>query len=104
MEGSLNSQVNKKKKKKYRVDYVRVLLIICLVYFSITFVKQQFEINEYNVKIDGINQEIANAETKATELNEMKKNVDDPAFIEKIAREECGLVKPHERIFIDVSK
>ena len=34
----------------------------------------------------------------------MKKNVDDPAFIEKIAREECGLVKPHERIFIDVSK
>ena len=104
MEGSLNSQVNKKKKKKYRVDYVRVLLIICLVYFSITFVKQQFEINEYNVKIDGINQEIANAETKTTELNEMKKNVDDPAFKEKIAREECGLVKPHERIFIDVSK
>ena len=104
MEGSLNSQVNKKKKKKYRVDYVRVLLIICLVYFSITFVKQQFEINEYNVKIDGLNQEIANAETKTIELNEMKKNVDDPAFIEKIAREECGLVKPHERIFIDVSK
>ncbi|MBR6613507.1 MAG: septum formation initiator family protein [Clostridia bacterium] len=104
MTSSLNSQVNKKKKKKYRVDYVRVLLIVCLVYFSITFVKQQFEINEYNVKIDGINQEIANAEAKTNELNEIKKNVDDPAFIEKIAREECGLVKPHERIFIDVSK
>ncbi len=104
MASSLNSQVNKKKKKKYRVDYVRVLLIVCLVYFSITFVKQQFEINEYNVKIDGINQEIANAEARTNELNEIKKNVDDPAFIEKIAREECGLVKPHERIFIDVSK
>jgi cell division protein FtsB len=27
-----------------------------------------------------------------------------PAAVEKVAREELGLVKPHERIFIDVSK
>lgn len=104
MTNSVEPKFNKKKKKKYRVDYVRVLLIVCLVYFSITFVKQQFEINEYNVKIDSINQDIASANTKIEQLNQIKENVNDPAFIEKIAREECGLVKPHERIFIDVSK
>ncbi|MBR6688514.1 MAG: septum formation initiator family protein [Clostridia bacterium] len=104
MTNSIDSKLNKRKKKKYRVDYVRVLLIVCLVYFSITFVKQQFEINEYNVKINSVNLDIANANARIEELNEIKENVSDPDFIEKIAREECGLVKPHERIFIDVGK
>ena len=104
MTNSVDSKLNKNKKRKYRVDYVRVLLIVCFVYFSITFVKQQFEINEFNVKIESKNQDITNAYAKIEELNEKEANADDPAFIEKIAREECGLVKPHERIFIDVSK
>ena len=104
MTNSLSSNKNVKKKRKYRIDYVRILLIICVVYFSVTFVKQQFQINEYNVKIISVNQDIANANAKIEELNEIKENVDDPEYIEKIAREECGLVKPHERIFIDVSK
>ncbi len=104
MTNSVDSKLNMKKKRKYRVDYVRILLIICFVYFSITFVRQQFKINEYNVKISSVNQDIQNAELKMQELNERKENGDDPEFIEKVAREELGLVKPHERIFIDVSK
>ena len=104
MTNSVDSKLNMKKKRKYRVDYVRILLIICFVYFSITFVRQQFRINEYNVKISSVNQDIQNAELRMQELNERKENGDDPEFIEKVAREELGLVKPHERIFIDVSK
>ena len=104
MTNSVDSKLNMKNKRKYRVDYVRILLIICFVYFSITFVRQQFRINEYNVKISSVNQDIQNAELRMQELNERKENGDDPEFIEKVAREELGLVKPHERIFIDVSK
>lgn len=98
-----NQNVNKKK-KKYRVDYVRVLLIVCLVYFSVTFVKQQFEINEYNVKINSIKQDIADANQEIESLNETKEKANDSEYIEKVAREELGLVKPYEKIFIDVSK
>lgn len=104
MANSVDSKLNKKKKKKYRVDCIRILLIGCFLYFSFTFVKQQFEINEYNVKIESKNQDIATANARIEELKEKEKNANDPAFIEKVAREECGLVKPHERIFIDVSK
>lgn len=95
---------NVSKKKKYRVDYVRVIVIICLVYFSVTFVKQQFEINEYNVKINSIKQDIVDANHEIENLNETKEKANDSEYIEKVAREELGLVKPYEKIFIDVSK
>lgn len=98
-----NQNVNKKK-KKYRIDYVRVMLIVCLVYFSVTFVKQQFKINEYNVKINSIKQDIADANQEIESLNETKEKASDSEYIEQIAREELGLVKPYEKIFIDISK
>jgi len=93
-----------KNKKKYRIDYVRVLLIVCVVYFSITFVKQQLDINEYNVKIVSVKEDIASAREEIEVLNETKEKLNDVEYIEKIAREECGLVKPYEKIFVDVSK
>lgn len=95
---------SKKKNKKYRVDYLRVILIIGVVYFAVTFVKQQLSINEYNVKIESIKQDIALAEDKIEELNDTKSKVNDSEYIEKVAREELGLVKPYEKIFIDVDK
>lgn len=98
-----NQNVNKKK-KKYRIDYVRVFLVVCLVYFSVTFVKQQLQINEYNVKINGIKQDIADANYEIESLNDTKEKANDYEYIEKVAREELGLVKPYEKIFIDVSK
>lgn len=96
--------MNNKVKKRYKVDYLRVTLIIALVFFSITFVKQQFEINEYNVKINSIKEDIATAKEKTTELKSVENKVNDSEYIEEVARTECGLVKPYEKIFIDVDK
>lgn len=97
-------QIVNKKKRKYRVDYLRVLLIVSLVYFSITFIKQQFEINEYNVKINSIKEDIVSAKEEIQVLKETKQKANDSEYIERVAREELGLVKPYEKVFIDVSK
>lgn len=95
---------NKKTNKKYKVDYLRVILIIGFIYFAVTFVRQQLRINEYNVKIESTRQDIASAENKIEELKDKKDKVNDSEYIEKIAREEFGLVKPYEKIFVDVDK
>ena len=95
---------NKQVKKKYKVDYLRVILVVSLVFFSITFVKQQFEINEYNVQINSIKEDIADAKEKTTELKAIETKVNDSEYIEQVARTELGLVKPYEKIFIDVDK
>lgn len=98
------NQVVNKKKKKYKVDYLRVALIISLVYFCATFVKQQLSINEYNVKISSVEQDILEAKAKTEELKQVKTKADDAEYIEYVARNEYGLVKPYEKIFIDVDK
>lgn len=95
---------NNKVKKRYTVDYLRVVLVISLIFFSITFVKQQFEINEYNVQINSIEQDIVSARERTQELKAVESKVNDSEYIEQIARTELGLVKPYEKIFIDVDK
>ena len=95
---------NKQVKKKYKLDYLRVILIVALVFFSITFVKQQFAINEYNVQINSIEQDIATAREKTIELKSVQDKVNDDEYIEQVARNELGLVKPYEKIFVDVDK
>ena len=91
-------------KKRYKVDYLRVILIVALVFFSITFVRQQLEINEYNVQINSIKDDIESAKQTTAELKSVENKVNDSEYIEQIARTELGLVKPYEKIFIDVDK
>ncbi|MBQ8043297.1 MAG: septum formation initiator family protein [Clostridia bacterium] len=95
---------SKQVKKKYKVDYLRVILVVALAFFSVTFVKQQLEINEYNVQINSIEQDIAEAKEKTAELKSVEDKVNDSDYIEEVARTELGLVKPYEKIFIDVDK
>lgn len=98
------SSNNIKKKRKIKVDYLRVILIIVLVYFSVTFVRQQLSINEYNVKLKSVKEDISETKAKIDELKDIETKVDDSEYIERIAREELGYVKPYEKIFIDVNK
>ena len=93
-----------KVKKRYKVDYLRVILVVSLVLFSINFVKQQFQINEYNVQINSIKQDIDEAKSKTQDLRSVESKVTDSDYIEEVARTELGLVKPYEKIFIDVNK
>lgn len=95
---------SKQTKKRYKVDYLRVILVVALVLFSITFAKQQFKINEYNVQINSIKQDIAEAKQDTEELKAVESKINDSEYIEQIARDELGLVKPYEKIFIDVDK
>ena len=62
------------------------------------------KINEYNVQIDSIKQDIKAAEQQRDELKSIEEKVNDYEYIEEIARTELGLVKPYEKIFIDVNK
>lgn len=95
---------NKQVKKKYKVDYLRIILVVSLVFFSITFVKQQLRINEYDVQIKSVEQDIAEAKQKMEELKAVEDKVNDSEYIEQVARSEFGLVKPYEKVFIDVDK
>ena len=93
-------------KSKYRkkVNIKRVLLIGLCVYFLSVFSIQQFKINEYKVKEDYYNIAISEINEEKEEYEMLANKSDSTDYIEKVAREKLGLVKPYEKIFIDVNR
>ncbi|WIW71347.1 FtsB family cell division protein [Anaerosinus gibii] len=85
---------------KPKVTWFRLVLVGIIVYFGSILVNQQSHLNE-------ISKEQSLADTKLQQvtdlhksLEEEKHNLNDLAYIEKIAREELGLVKKGEMPFI----
>ena len=98
----MNNINNKKGKKKIKLS--KILFIGVAIFFVSVFCVQQFRINEYKVKeqyysnaITELNQEKAEYEALASQSNTAE-------YIEKVAREKLGLVKPYEKIFMDINK
>jgi cell division protein FtsB len=89
------------KKKK---NIVNIFIFVVIVYFVSTFTSQQITINKYKTQIEMYNQDIYAKESLLNYYLENKDNVNTDEYIENIARKNLGLVKPYEKIFIDVNK
>ena len=53
--------------------------------------------------MDDIQAKIKQEEALKQELLKQEEKVNSDEFVEKIAREELGMVKPGERIFVDIN-
>lgn len=80
------------------------LFVFILGFFGIIFIKQQFMIsrvsNEYNKNQNQL-EKLKEQNTILTDQLNQSKNKN---FIEDIAREKLGLIKPGEILFVDKSK
>lgn len=95
------------KKKQKRGENNVIVMCICslvIIYFISLLYNQQITINNYNSQMEMYQTEI----TKNNKIQEClisgDENLSEDAFIEKVAREELGLVKPYEKVFIDISQ
>ena len=89
------------KRKKLNV----VLLVIMsglLVYFAITFSKQQEEINMIENQMKVLKDRIEKEKAVQEELLEQQNIIETDEFLEKISREKLGMVKAGERIYVDM--
>ena len=93
---------NKKRKRKIRVFHIIVFAFV--LYFVYTLYDQQIQMNKYDSQIEMYTSDIKSK----TELKEyysgQKVNINSDEYIEKIARESLGYVKPYEKIFIDANR
>lgn len=93
---------NKKRKKEIRVFHIIVFAFV--LYFVYTLYDQQIQMNKYDSQIEMYTSDIKSK----TELKEyysgQKVNINSDEYIEKIARESLGYVKPYEKIFIDANR
>ncbi|MDO4744235.1 MAG: septum formation initiator family protein [Clostridia bacterium] len=79
------------------------ILAVC-IYVACTFVKQQITLSKCDDVADEYRAKIAEAQAENQKLEDELEKADTDEYLEQIAREKLGLVKPNERVFIDITQ
>lgn len=99
---------NRKKSSKKRVNLKvlvkRGLFCCVLIYICFLLISQQFDLARLSAKEDALDAQIAAEQKAATELAAQKEAAGTDEYLERVAREKLGYMKPSEKVFIDASK
>jgi len=91
--------------KKRKINaFLLVIMSGLIVYFVITLVQQQDEINTIQNEMKALEKKIEKEKEIQEELLKQQIIIETDEFIEKIAREKLGMVKEGERIYIDIGQ
>ena len=97
-----SNKIVRKKRKKIRLFNVVVFAFV--VYFVYTLCEQQIKINSYDSKIEAYKEDIDSKTKLVSYYDSQKNNIETDEYIEGVARDTLGYVKPYEKIFIDANK
>ncbi|WP_223376784.1 FtsB family cell division protein [Schnuerera sp. xch1] len=89
----------KRGKREFRLKHFIFLLIVFWV--GKTLISQSIVMNDLSEEKLRKEQEVVELQGKIEQLQMEIKNKDSLTFVEKVAREKLGLVKPREIIYID---
>lgn len=90
--------------KNGNINFFHIIAIAFVVYFAYTMFDQQLQINKYNSQIEMYENDIENKNKLVEYYSSQKTNISSDEYIEKVARDTLGYVKPYEKIFIDANK
>ncbi len=94
----------RKRKRKKGIRLKRLILLALIIYISSIFIKQKKMMNKMVARKINLENEIEALEKDIDELNNDIENSDSLDFIERVARDELGMVKPREILYIDKEK
>lgn len=83
---------------------IKVLILILVVYATITLVSLQSQISAKRAEADLLSKSIASAQQENQRLQEAIDNIDTDEGVEEIAHSKLGLVAPGEIVFNDVGQ
>lgn len=93
-----------KKNKKKKIKMIHIFMLVFSFYFVYTLVDQQIQINKYNSQIEMYRADIKSKTELTDYYNRQKGSIQTDEYIENVARETLGYVKPYEKIFVDANK
>lgn len=82
----------------------RGLLCCVLIYICFLLISQQFDLARLSSKERELDHKIASVQKEASELQAQKDASGTDEYLERVAREKLGYMKPSEKVFIDASK
>lgn len=91
-----------KKILNFKNLYIKVLVIIFVVYVISVLINQQSKLNNYKESQAYYQQKTEEAQQYQESLKALKDNINSPEYIEELAREKLDMYLPNERVYIDV--
>ncbi len=92
-----------RQRKDFLLNPVIIAIIAGIVMIAtFNFYQNMVKINQIETKINQIENQIAEEKARSKKLEKMIKNSNNKEYIEEIAREKLGLVKPGEKLLIPV--
>lgn len=92
------------KRQRYRVKWFKMVIFLVCGYFIYLTVGQQSQLASIRRETQATSTKLQQLKQENAALEEERKALYDPKYIEKLAREELGLAKPGEIPFISVEK
>jgi len=94
-----------RQKKDFLLNPVVVTIVVVIALIAaFNFYQNITRMNQLENQIEKIEAEIAEAEAENQRLKEQLENSSSHEYIEEVAREKLGLVKPGEKMFIPVEE
>lgn len=97
---------NKKafKKQKRNINIIHIISVLFCIYFVYTMFDQQIKINNYNSQIEMYEKDIETKNNLVDYYSKQNENIQSDEYIESVAREKLGYIKPYEKIFVDANR
>ncbi len=93
-----------KKRLRKKIKLIHILLPSLFIYVAIIYYNQNKMLEELQFKKEQNISEVNQLNDEIEDLTDQIENSNSLEFIERIAREDLGMVKPREIIYIDKNK
>ena len=93
----------KTKAKRKRSVILTLSLIVVMVYSVVSLVQLQIQINKRSQDVADAQRTLQEQKLDNQELERLLKSGNEKDYIERIARDQLGYVKPGEKVFYDIS-
>lgn len=100
----INSVKKKKSKTPKHINLSHIIIAMIFLYFAVIFVKQEVVIRDLKKQKQVEMKHLKDLKTEIADLKQKINKSDTVEYIEKIAREELDMIKPHEIIYKDKNK
>ena len=93
-----------KKTRKASVVFLRVFMVLFVMTVSVGIGKQALRYQEVQKELAVVTAEIEAEEEKQLDFDSRRQYYTSDTYIEQVAREQLGMVKPNEIIYINRSE
>ncbi|MDR3559995.1 MAG: septum formation initiator family protein [Negativicutes bacterium] len=91
-------------RRKYRIKWFRLAILLTVGYSLYILAGQQMELNAVNRETEATRERVEQLRQLNKSYGEEKTRLSTPAHVEKLARDELGLVKPGEVPYVPAEK